>query len=87
MKHDTPENRQKATVYLKPLCEIKQPISLGLFAGKVDYSQIGPVWRFIASRDKSEQMAEGDFRDWATIRAWAKDLAAKLSQERPDGTN
>jgi menaquinone-dependent protoporphyrinogen oxidase len=71
MKKDTAENREKVKGFLKPLGDIKEPISLGLFAGKIDYDKIGPVWRAIASKDETGLMEEGDFRDWEAIRAWA----------------
>jgi menaquinone-dependent protoporphyrinogen oxidase len=74
MKQDTPENRQKAEGFLTPLCQIKEPVSMGLFAGKLDYKKIGFFWRLLASKDKTGFMAEGDFRDWETIRAWALEV-------------
>ena len=64
-----------------PLRDIKEPISKGLFAGKLDYSKIGLFWRFLASKDKTSFMAEGDFRDWIKIKDWTVDLAALLREE------
>ena len=81
MKEDTPENRQKAEATLAPLCEIKEPISMGLFAGKLDYSKIGLFWRVLASKDKTGLMEEGDFRDWIKIKDWAVELVSLLEAE------
>jgi menaquinone-dependent protoporphyrinogen IX oxidase len=80
MKQDTPDSRKEAASFLAPLCEIRQPaVGLGLFAGKVDYSKLGLLWRFVGSRDKSGEMAEGDFRNWEAIRSWAREAAAALA--------
>ena len=78
MKRDTPENREKARTSMKALCQVKEPVCLGLFAGKLDYSKIGLLWRTIAKQDKTGLMAEGDFRDWARIQDWTRDLASVL---------
>ena len=78
MKQDTPENRAKAIGFLHPLCAIKQPIRMGLFAGKLDYAKIGLLWRTMAKQDKTGLMTEGDFRDWPGIEAWAREVASAL---------
>jgi menaquinone-dependent protoporphyrinogen oxidase len=78
MKDDTPENRQTATTYLEPLRQIKEPVSIGLFAGALIYSKLSPVLRFFFSRDTSGQMVEGDYRNWEAIQTWAKELAPRL---------
>jgi menaquinone-dependent protoporphyrinogen oxidase len=49
MKEDTPENRQTVEGYLKPLVEIKTPVSTGLFAGVVAYDKLGFVIRLCCS--------------------------------------
>jgi menaquinone-dependent protoporphyrinogen oxidase len=79
MKADTPENRATVTGYFKPLRDIHEPISLGLFAGKVDLSKLNPVFRFMFSHDKSGAITEGDWRDWDAIRAWAIGLLPSFS--------
>jgi menaquinone-dependent protoporphyrinogen oxidase len=81
MKQDTPANRETATGYFQTLRAIREPVSLGLFAGKMDHSQLAPVWRLAAQQeDKKGVMAEGDFRDWPAIRAWASSLAPLLTK-------
>jgi menaquinone-dependent protoporphyrinogen oxidase len=83
MRHDTPENRDRTRRYLAPLlASLPRPIHLGFFGGKVDYARIGPFWRFIASHDKSGEMAEGDWRDWEAIRRWAGELVPLLAAGR-----
>ncbi len=75
MAEDTPENRQKADVFLKPLCNFKQPISKGLFAGAVNHARLGWIWRFLLRNAKDAgALAEADHLNWGAIEAWAKDL-------------
>jgi len=73
MKDDTPENRQTASGYLAPLCQVREPVSKGLFGGALDYAKLGPLFRFAFS--KAEGMEEGDYRDWDAIRGWAAEVA------------
>ena len=80
MREDTPEHREMTRCFLKPLLdELPEPASLGLFGGKLDYSTVSPIWRVLASQDKTGLMQEGDWRNWEAIRAWASELAPKLS--------
>lgn len=46
-----------------------------VFVGKLDMSQLGWGERLITRVVKAP---EGDFRDWAAIRAWAGEIAAAL---------
>jgi len=78
MKQDTPESREKVRDFLEPLCQIQEPISCGLFAGKIDYSKLGFFWKVLASKDKSGLMEEGDFRNWDCIGKWANEIAPAL---------
>lgn len=78
MKNDTPENREKASGFLLPLSRIKEPVGLGLFGGKLEYSKIGFLWKTIAKQDKTGYMVEGDFRDWSKIKAWAMDIGPRV---------
>jgi menaquinone-dependent protoporphyrinogen oxidase len=78
MKNDTPENREKARGFLQPLCQIKEPVGIGLFGGKLEYNRIGFLWKTLARQDKTGTMAEGDFRNWEQIKAWATAVGDKL---------
>jgi menaquinone-dependent protoporphyrinogen oxidase len=71
LKEDTPENRQEAATYLGAVRALAEPVSEGLFAGKMDYSKLSFFDRTIA---KIVGSAEGDWRDWDAIRAWAGEL-------------
>ena len=52
-----------------------QPITNGLFAGRLDYRKLSLFYRAIAKVMKAK---EEDRRDWPAIRAWAGDLTAQL---------
>jgi menaquinone-dependent protoporphyrinogen oxidase len=79
MVEDTAENRAKAAGYLEPLCQIKRPASLGLFAGKVDHARLDPFTRFALSWVKEGPLAGGDFRNWDAINAWAQGLVPLMA--------
>jgi menaquinone-dependent protoporphyrinogen oxidase len=76
MREDTDENRREVAAYLDPLREVVQPTSVGLFAGRLDCSNLPFLYRLIA---KAMGSAEGDFRDWEAIRAWAGELVPLLA--------
>jgi menaquinone-dependent protoporphyrinogen oxidase len=78
LNKDTPENREKAAGFLAPLREIMEPIDFATFAGKLDFSTIGPLFRFAFSKSNDENMTEGDWRNWEEIRSWAANLPAVL---------
>jgi menaquinone-dependent protoporphyrinogen oxidase len=78
MNEDTPENREKAAGFLTPLCEIMEPVDIATFGGKLDFSTIGPIFRFTFSKADDENMTEGDWRNWDEIRSWAANLPAVL---------
>jgi menaquinone-dependent protoporphyrinogen oxidase len=68
LKDNTPEVMQKVSAYLDPVRAIFEPASIGLFAGKMDYSKLSFLDRTIA---KAVGSVEGDWRNWDAIRAWA----------------
>lgn len=78
LRGDTPETRQRTLAYLDPVRKILEPISIGLFAGKMDYSTIDWYDRSIAEAVSSSQ---GDWRDWEAIRSWAQDLSRVLASQ------
>jgi menaquinone-dependent protoporphyrinogen oxidase len=80
MKEDTPENRAEAEGYLQPLCLIKEPISKGLFAGKMDHSKLELGFRLIFSKDEDNLLPEGDYRDWEKIRGWGQEVAKAITE-------
>lgn len=60
---------------VKPLVERIKPVDLAVFHGVVDFKKMNIIERQMMKMVKS---AEGDFRDWDTITAWAKGIADKV---------
>ena len=54
---------------------LHEPVSIGLFAGKLNYSTIEGLDRSIAEAVSS---AEGDWRNWKAIGEWAHNLQSVL---------
>jgi len=73
MGEETPENIEKAKGYAKPMFEVKEPVSLGLFGGCIDHDKLTD---FFGKSMKS--VPEQDHRDWDKIREWGKDTLAKM---------
>ncbi len=69
MKEKTEENFSKAKEFAKPLLELKEPVSLGLFGGCMDPDKLtGMFAKTMQSQPKEDK------RDWEEIRSWGKDL-------------
>jgi len=73
---ETEQNRRKVEEFMQPVRAILEPASLGLFAGKMDYSKLSFLDRQII---KMIKVPEGDFRNWEAIRSWAKEIQPMLS--------
>ena len=71
LREDTPDVRQKVSAYLDPVRQILEPASIGLFAGKIDYSTVSFLERFLVQTMKEP---EGDWRNWEAIRNWTRAL-------------
>jgi menaquinone-dependent protoporphyrinogen IX oxidase len=56
--------------YLDSVRTMLEPVAIGMFAGKLDYSKLSFLDRIIAKK----VMPEGDWRNWETIRDWASEL-------------
>ncbi len=60
-----------------------KPLSVGGFAGVLDYSKMSFFLRLIFKGILSILgVQEGDYRDWDAIRSWAKGMHFKISDER-----
>ncbi|HMK65689.1 MAG TPA: flavodoxin domain-containing protein, partial [Thermodesulfobacteriota bacterium] len=79
---DTAENRRVVRNYFNPVLESVSsvhPVDLGLFAGALDYSKMNFLFRTIMkSKMKKQDIPEGDYRNWESIRAWARGLGSSL---------
>ncbi len=76
LQEDSPGHRETVLHYLDPLRRIKEPVSIGLFAGAFDYGKVSPLLRWLL---KAMRAPEGDWRNWDQIQAWATDLAPRLT--------
>src|SRR6266566_4103040 len=76
LRNDTPETRHQVLAFLDPVRALHEPVSIGLFAGKLDYSTIEGLDRSIAEAVSS---AEGDWRNWEAIGEWAHNLQSVLA--------
>lgn len=73
--------RQGVADWLKPVRALVRPASEGLFAGRLDISQVpsfGDRLKFRLSVALGV-WKEGDHRDWQAIRAWAEELKPILA--------
>ncbi|MDT8381448.1 MAG: flavodoxin domain-containing protein [Brevefilum sp.] len=73
MGEETPENIERAKGYAKPMLDVKDPVSLGLFGGCIDHEKLTD---FFGKSMKS--VPEQDHRDWDKIRAWGRDTHAQM---------
>ncbi|MBN1934401.1 MAG: flavodoxin domain-containing protein [Anaerolineae bacterium] len=67
--------RKQAETYLDALKAIVKPAAEGVFAGKMDSKKLSLLFRLMMNMAKME---EGDFRDWAAIKAWAQEIQPVL---------
>lgn len=78
----TEENRMKALGFLDPLhrdAPRVKPVDIGLFAGVLDYDKLSFMVRTVMKiKMKDKGVDEGDYRDWASIRSWARDVGPRL---------
>jgi menaquinone-dependent protoporphyrinogen oxidase len=76
LRNDTPEMWRQVLAFLDPVRALHEPVSIGLFAGRLDYSTIDGPDRSIAEAVSS---AEGDWRNWEAIGEWAHNLQSVLA--------
>lgn len=80
LREDTPEHRDEALSYLALLREIREPVSMCVFGGKVDYSTL-PEMNQWTLEHKGAGIPEGDWRNWGEIREWAEQIVPLLGIE------
>jgi menaquinone-dependent protoporphyrinogen oxidase len=76
VKERTAQNEAKALQFLEPLRQELQPRAIGLFAGALDARKVGFPLSLIV-----RALPQGDFRDWAAIRSWGRDVARLMLAE------
>ncbi len=73
MKEDTPENVEQTKKFAKPMFQVTEPVSLGLFGGCMDPDKLTGFFAMPFKNAPKE-----DHRDWDQIKSWAKETLAKL---------
>lgn len=73
MRNDTPEMRASVMGVISHYKTLLQPVSVGLFAGALDYEKLSPIARL---QIETKGLPEGDFREWDKVKTWANDLMA-----------
>jgi len=72
-----PAKKHEADNYLADQRKLVEPLSIGRFAGKMDYSKLSFFNRMVA---KMVGTKEGDYRDWKAIKEWTLDFYNKLQK-------
>lgn len=80
LRDDTPQMRCSVLAFLDPVRILLELVSIGLFAGKIDYSTMSGFDRSIAEAVSS---AEGDWRNWKAIDEWAHHLPPLFAHSYP----
>lgn len=75
LREDNEEMRRTVLETVDKYRVTLQPVSIGLFAGVMDYSKLSSIVRL---QMKTKNLPEGDFRDWEAIEAWATSLPEAL---------
>jgi menaquinone-dependent protoporphyrinogen oxidase len=75
LREDSEEMRRTVLETVDKYRVMLQPVSIGLFAGVMDYSKLSSIVRL---QMKTKNLPEGDFRDWDAIEAWATSLPESL---------
>ncbi|MCF8129957.1 MAG: flavodoxin domain-containing protein [Deltaproteobacteria bacterium] len=79
---NTKENRKRALGYMEPVTQKTSdviPLDIGLFAGALEYDKLPFMMRIIMKmKMQNKGVDEGDYRDFKSIRSWAKGIAPVL---------
>ena len=82
LSRKTKKSEKEATAYSDALYALSaqvKPLDVGRFAGVLDYSKMPFFARLVARSIMTLlRVQEGDHRDWAAIRIWARNTGSKL---------
>jgi menaquinone-dependent protoporphyrinogen oxidase len=81
MANATEENRRWVATFLEPVRALVRPVAEGRFAGALLYNKYS-LFEGLGMRvfGRSQHLAEGDYRDWDAIHAWADSTRPLLLQ-------
>lgn len=78
-KDRTPDAIAEAARFVAPMVAEVAPVSVALFAGKLDPTTLPFPWRALVRRaDSGARLRAGDWRDWEAIDAWVREIASQL---------
>lgn len=81
LRDDTPDTRRIVASYHDPLLRDYPyiiPVSIGMFAGALEYEHLPPLARVMA---KAIDFPEGDFRNWSAVCDWTVSVIPQLISE------
>ncbi|MGE5463801.1 MAG: flavodoxin domain-containing protein [Syntrophothermus sp.] len=75
--------RQAVSQWIAPVRALVQPVSEGLFAGRLDFSKLPFNWDSVKLRTVVALgiFPKDDRRDWKAVRAWAEGIHPLLTQK------
>jgi menaquinone-dependent protoporphyrinogen oxidase len=78
----TDKYREGVATWLEPVRALVKPVSEGLFAGALDFSQLplAPNVLLMRAAVAFGIFPQGDHRDWSAIRVWAESIRPLLLQ-------
>jgi menaquinone-dependent protoporphyrinogen oxidase len=82
-KERTPSAICEAARAVAPVVSVVHPVSIALFAGKVDAERLTLPWRALVEYSDAGRLCEGDWRDWNAITSWARELRVHLLSSLP----
>ncbi|MDR3687279.1 MAG: flavodoxin domain-containing protein [Coriobacteriia bacterium] len=75
----TPRAISEASHFVSPVVSAVAPLSVALFAGKIDPTRLALPWRaLIEHAEPGSRLSAGDWRDWDAIDAWVEEIAPQL---------
>ena len=81
-KDHSPTAIAEAARFVSPVVSAVAPVSVALFAGKLDPGTLALPWRALVEHaEPGSRLAAGDWRDWDAIDSWADDIAPQLLGE------
>ena len=78
-KTKTPDAIADAARFVAPMVAEVAPVSVALFAGKLDPTVLPLPWRaLIEYAEPGSRLSPGDWRDWDAIDSWVREISAQL---------
>jgi menaquinone-dependent protoporphyrinogen oxidase len=80
---ESEKSEKNAVKYAEKICSLApeiKPVSIGMFAGVLDYSRFSFLFRmFLKAVFAMIGLREGDYRDWGAVEEWVMEIHLKLT--------